>query len=366
MTHRTRVLVCVWFAVLLVVPAVATLLVRRQTVDNRELTSFPTIDIDGLLYGDVPEGVDAYLEDRLSVRELAVEADARVAIDLFDDSPNPNVLLGDDGWLFTAAAFTMVCEPDWPEVDDVTRQLRRLEANLGQHDASLTTMIVPEKGWAYPERLPAAVPDEECADRRLTELRDELVTTDHYFDLWSHVQTEVAASPDPLYWRTDTHWNDPGRVVILPHLIEWLEPGVFDPDAAVVAGVNVTDGGDLAAQVGVDMPDQSPNYVIQRPRATTRTEPLVPGLVNRHITEGADPVIEGKTLILTDSHLYNSASLLAPWFEDVVILRWQHQRRVDLDALVDDADQVAISFSGRFSGPRFERAGRDLTRLLRN
>lgn len=366
MSHRTRIAVCIWFALLLVVPLVATFFVRRQTVDNRAVVAFPDIDADGLLYGDVPDGIDSYLEDRLSVRELAVEADARVAIDLFDDSPNPNVLLGSDGWLFSAAAFTNVCDPEWPAAGEVARQLRRLEATLAQRNGSLTTMIVPEKGWAYPERLPDAVPDQGCAAATLDRLRLELETTGHYFDLWSRVQAEVAASDGPLYWRTDTHWNDPGRVAILPHLIEALGPGVYDPDAAVVTGVMHTDGGDLADQVGIDMADEAPDYVYLRPDSTTSTEPLVPGLVNRHVTEGADPVIEGRTLIITDSHLYNSSSLLAPWFEDVVILRWQHQRKVDLDALVEDADQVVISFSGRFSGPRFERAGRDLTRLLRN
>ncbi|MDH3706950.1 MAG: hypothetical protein OES57_12845 [Acidimicrobiia bacterium] len=280
-------------------------------------------------------------------------------------SIHPLLLEGDDGVMFAAQTFNLPCVDDWPAAEDVAGDVDDLATVLDSRDVDLVTMVVPEKGWMYPELVPETVSG-ECADEAVQELRAALAPAAHHYDLWADVERAVADHPDELlYWKADTHWNDIGRAEVMPGIVDQIERGVYDTSAVRSNGAYDKVGGDLAAMAELDRTERAEDLVVERPGQHTTVEKLgTDAQVSRHRNTGPRPLIEGTTLIATDSHLFNATDWLAPWFEDVVIVRWHKLEGVPVRKLALEADRVVLSFSGRFAGPRLQRAAEDLTAAL--
>lgn len=281
------------------------------------------------------------------------------------DAPSPILVVGEDNWLFTVQTFNLPCADDWPDPVAVRRQTDRLAAALARRGRPLTTMIIPEKAWMYPDELPDDVPNRACADDAVTALRTEMASAGHYVDAWAITEAAVAASAVPLYWRADTHWNDLGRLAIIPELVDSISPGIFDRRQVRVLGTVTSDGGDLGQMTPVVYSESTIDLTVDRSPGQASVDLLGDeGRVTRRRMTGVEPLIGGTTLLITDSHLYNSAEWVAPWFEDLVVLRWHIKDGVDVASLAEEADRVVLSFSGRFAGTRMEGAARELTRML--
>ncbi len=369
MTKTTRILMVVWFVGLLAVPGVATMWSTRDTIANRPVTVAPSLSLDGVLGGDYFEGLDSYLEDRLSVRDRAIEANAGLAYEVFGDSTNPGVYVGKDGYLFLAGTFELPCQDNdegtWPapaRVADATSELREA---LAQRDAELFFTIVPEKGWAYPELLPGAIPGRECTAPLLDALRAELADEPGYLDLFSFVLNEARTNPEPLYQRTDTHWNNYGRTVAAEFLVDAMAPGTYDRGALVFGEVvPKPEGGDLAQLLGYDIADSDVRISTVRDGVTTQSVDA-PGAQRewRSVTTGP-ALVPGRTVIVTDSHLNTAANQLANWFESVRVVPWQELQNESVAGEIRSADRILLSFSARFSAERLTSFSRLLTRYV--
>jgi hypothetical protein len=136
--------------------------------------------------------------------------------------------------------------------------------------------------------------------------------------------------------------------------------GVFDPTEISSGGKNVTEGGDLAGMLGVQIGDESARHSIDRKGVTT--EKLTASTPRRkHWTStAADPgrLVPGLTVLVTDSHLFNAADHIAPYFEELYVIGWQDLNNEGVSGIVTDADRLVLSFSGRFSSPRLRSFAR--------
>lgn len=369
MTKTTRILTVVWFVALLAVPGVATIFSNRETIANRPVATAPELTLDGVSNGDYFEAADSYLEDRLSIRERAIEVNAAIAYEIFDDSVSPSVYIGKDGYLFLAGTFELPCQSNddgsWPEPTRVAEMTRGLGDALATRNADFFFTVVPEKGWAYPELLPGAVPGRECTRPLLEALRTELADEPGYLDLFTFVLDQAQASPEALYQRTDTHWNNFGRTVAAEFLIDSIAPGTYDRDALVSGDVAVKpDGGDLAALLGYGIADSDMRISTIREGVTTESVDAPGSQLEWRSVSAGPPLVPGRTVIVTDSHLNSAANQLAPWFESVRFIRWQELRHESVPAEVRSADRVLLSFSARFSAERLTSFSRLLTRYL--
>ena len=374
MTKTTRILTVVWFVLLLAVPGVATIFSNRETIANRPVTTAPELTLDGVSNGEYFEAADSYLEDRLSVRERAIEANAAIAYEVFEDSASPSVYIGRDGYLFLAGTFELPCqtndEGSWPEPNRVVEMTRRLDGALDDNGADLYFTIVPEKGWAYPELLPGAVPSMACTKPLLDDLRFAIADEPSYLDLFTFVLERAQTDPEALYQRTDTHWNNYGRTVASEFLVNAMAPGTYDREALVYADyVEKPDGGDLAQLLGYGVGDGDVRIATEREGVTTESIDA-PGAqrewrsVSTSSLDDTASLVPGRTVIVTDSHLNTAANQLAPWFESVRIIPWQELQHESVPDEVRSADRIVLSFSARFSAERLTSFSRLLARYL--
>ncbi len=162
-----------------------------------------TLTIDAFLGGRTAAAVNHAMAHGLPADPWLRAAGGVLRWGLFG-SGGPAVRVGCDGWLF----LTEELRP-WPEAEAAmaarAAALGRIRAKLAAEDVALLVAVVPDKARIEAGRLCGAPRAAEAAarlDAWLALLRGQGVSALSLLGPLSAVT--------PAYWRTDTHWNQPG------------------------------------------------------------------------------------------------------------------------------------------------------------
>ncbi len=105
MRDRRRLLLllpAIWLLALLALPALLWLGGERQPLlESRAKEAFPPLNRHTFADPAAIRRLDTALLDRLPGRGRALDLHARIALDLFHDSPSPDVSIGKQEWLST-------------------------------------------------------------------------------------------------------------------------------------------------------------------------------------------------------------------------------------------------------------------------
>ncbi len=293
---------------------------RPGAIENKEPAAFPALDLGALLDQDLGSELNAYFEDALPGVDAAVEANAWLHQQL-GESPNPDVILGRDGWLFWSHTLNQPCMgPD--ETAAFVDVVARANAVVTSTGRRFLLAIAPDKPSIYPEMMksePTCVL-QTAASLRQVDLPGVLVTT------WDDM--EAAKGREPLYLVLDTHWTMAGAAVHAAAVVDTLAPGSWQPDALVATG-EAEKQGDLTDMMGLPASETEIQYVSRPPglvttETVTRVETAagepVPGLEAHETTTPGAP-LGGATVVLHDSYGWSLLPVISPYFEDAVFLR---------------------------------------------
>ena len=94
------IIAIVLFCVMIIVPTAMTN--NKQdaisTRDNRRLSQLPwKVSCNGETF---TEAANNYMNDRIGLRDNFITLNSAISYYVFNDSPNKNVIMGDNGWLF--------------------------------------------------------------------------------------------------------------------------------------------------------------------------------------------------------------------------------------------------------------------------
>ena len=177
-----------------------------------------------------------YLADRFALRQELVSLWGRMNTGLLRSSPEEQVILGREGWLYYAPTL-----PDYTgqslseeELEAIADRLLALQTLAESRGARFLLAVAPNKNSLVPEFMPAAYPGAHSEGNwaRLRPLLEERGVA--FADLF--------ALPMP-YYRTDTHWTAEGAAMAADAVLAAL-----GRDAAYAAGPFVSGGlrpGDL-------------------------------------------------------------------------------------------------------------------------
>ena len=138
----------------------------------------------------------------------------------------PNVVIGDDGWFFYTAEYSM---EDYQHVDRLTtKRLEMLRANLDalnkkllKKGTILIVVIAPDKQTIYPQYMPDEIPVFEGPsrlDQFVTYMQEKGET--HVIDL--RPVLKQASQTSQVYYKTDTHWNKLGAYYAYQEILSAL------------------------------------------------------------------------------------------------------------------------------------------------
>ena len=310
---------------------------------------------------------EEYLRVGFGLRQTMIGWDARLKMSLaLRTSVGSPVTLGRDGWLFYLVHRGS--QGARPEVDFSPEELERwaswLESRqrwLASRGVDFVLVVAPNKETIYPDLLPSETP----APRPRSRL-DVLMGRLHAGRKVQVVDVRPAlhearspASPFrrwPLYYRTDSHWNELGALlasrVVLGELKERF-PGLRVPaDTDLALATETTGAGDLARLQGMQgqLSDTRVRVQVQgRPctfqlgPASTAQSVEMPLFSEKTLECPGAPI--RRAVVLHDSMMIGMLPALAPAFERSV---WRLSIALD-PALVEreKPDLVLLEFVER-------------------
>jgi alginate O-acetyltransferase complex protein AlgJ len=236
----------------------------RAFNEKRQLAAFPPWPTS---YSQIPSylpNVFSYYRDHFGFRDSMIHAMMKVEVGLFGVSGTPDVIIGEDGWLYLrlksdpSSAKTALLTP-FTDADLQSWQqlLERRQAWLASKHISYLVLIAPEKQSIYPEFLSAQLRKFQY-DTRMNQLIQRLRET-HSPVLVVDVRSDLLAAKryGPVYWKADTHWNNVGAYVVYRDLMSQIHLAlpakpliILEP--ADLSRIEATGlGGDLANMLGV-------------------------------------------------------------------------------------------------------------------
>ena len=201
---------------------------------NEILPAAPVLSADGTFNADVLSDTAAYVDGRFSLRLECITAWAKLNAALFHSSTAENVLIGSDGWLFYAPTlddYTGDAPMTAREIYCAARTLYLLQEYAESRGGDFLFTAAPNKNTLYGEYMPArtrlsGVSNMDALYARL----DEMDVS--YLDLRDIFSQEA----EPLYFKTDSHWNAKGAAIAADALLAALGRQSDFYAAAVPAG----------------------------------------------------------------------------------------------------------------------------------
>ena len=183
---------------------------------NQVLAPRPELrDRDGAWNLSVLSDSADWLADHFALRQQLVSLWSRLNTALLASSPEEQVILGREGWLYFAPTLPDYCGQSLSEeeLEAVASHLARIQAEAESRGARFLLAVAPNKNSLYPRYMPAAYP-ENHAESNWEKLRPLL-------DAKGVAYVDLFSLPMP-YYRTDTHWTAEGAAMAADKLLASL------------------------------------------------------------------------------------------------------------------------------------------------
>jgi hypothetical protein len=251
--------------------------------EKRAPTPFPEWSWTPAELHAYPQRFDAWFQDHFGLRRLLIRGHSMLSYYVLRTSPSPKVILGRNGWLYYDGVHAGDGDPigDYRGIREQTPyQLETWRwAYQDIHDwfqernVRFLLVLVPAKERIYPEYLPGYLAP--VGPSAMDEVVPYLERHGRFAMLDLTPVLRAARGGEPLYAKTDTHWNAYGALVgyraIVERLRQWypaLRP--WSPSDFRV-GWTRDRGGDLAQMMDLRraLTEETPVVQAIRPRRGT-------------------------------------------------------------------------------------------------
>jgi hypothetical protein len=328
-----RLLPAAWVLALLLTPGIAYVAGARQgNITNAAKTPFPAFNRSSVKSERTFQAIDAALLDRMPLRAQAVDLHGRIAVEVFKDSPNPDVSIGKRGWLYYGPTLRP-CRDGVPLSDPAaTAQIIALSLRASGRRVMLTEPAA--KLFIHTKDAPTIdKAQQRCARRLQDAVSRMLAKTPGGLDLDTPLRALERKGVN-TFLRSDTHWAAPGRYEFVRRVLDFAQPGLSRKVGLHIGG-SVQRAGDLGRFIGYDRTDKDQLVLARRPPA----KPLRAG----RIALVGDSQLERGMLVADDGN---------PSVHDVAlpgqpVCNWSMVGLGQCDAILRAADSVMIESVGR-------------------
>lgn len=199
--------------------------------ENRRKAAFPTE-----ISQKFPNQFDAYYEDHFPFRSFLIKKFYTVRKSIKD---NPKVIIGKNDWIFlNSSPFNTYAKTDNSlgdftgktllsdeEAAEYEKKIKAQKDYFDEKGIRFLIMIPPNKMSVYSEYAPKAY-RKLRAERSRYEQTEEAIRNAGVPFINLKKLFEKEKGEYPLYYRTDTHWNDLGAYTAFTHLMNVLHKDV--------------------------------------------------------------------------------------------------------------------------------------------
>lgn len=209
-----RLYTAVFVGVCLIPSVLMPVIKGDSSKEKRVLAEKPHIkNEDGSLNFSFFKEFDDYFSEHFAFRQPLVTADGRMKSALLGTSPNSDVIVGKNGWLYygeTADDYLNINNLSERAINNICHNLDLVEKYCEQNNIDFTFFSAPNKNTVYPENMPFNYIPSESKDN-LERISEKLADREYFLDMKNVLLS--AESNIPLYHKTDTHWNNLGAYV---------------------------------------------------------------------------------------------------------------------------------------------------------
>lgn len=286
--------------------------------ENRTLTSFPTAQTS---IEQWPGQFEDWLEDHAPFRNgfLTLKAGADRLVGSLDSS---NVLLGKEGWLFLQDVSDSKSLSDYQGLTSYSQEemaalagtLEKLNQVLAQKGSRLALIFAPAKEGVYSQYMPDSIPVVSRPTRvqALVEYLNQNTQVPVLFPLEELAQAGLQFQ---VYYKYDTHWNDPGAWLAAQQLLEALDLPFEEVLPTVEVNPDKTAPTDLANMCGSRAFCTDDLYYEVDAPAAQCTEGTPDTELTRYQGDGAEDL-----LLVRDSFGAALGPRLAQGFDETVVI----------------------------------------------
>lgn len=208
------------FLLLSVLPVAGMLVLGESgAAANETLSSPPALTgSDGRLNPAVLSETTDYIADHFASRNKLVNAWAELNTTVFHTSPEEQVVLGSEGWLYYSSTLDdyMGRGMNETELNRAVQNLALIQEYAESCGAEFLFTIAPNKNSLYPAHMPSFIPPAHDKSNSVR-IKPLLASSGvHYCDLFSL----IGGRGEVLYYQTDSHWTDRGAALAADALLK--------------------------------------------------------------------------------------------------------------------------------------------------
>lgn len=171
------------------------------------------VSIQSVMDGSFQSGLNTWIENHFPGRNLLIKLRSQMLYSLFNESPNSNVYIGKDKYLFEIGYITDelgLTVVDESRMDAEIQQLEELQALLQEKGKELYLFITPSKAHFCKDKIPSFYLELEKEGNNNYQRFVEKLSKSNllYFD--AHQYIEQYDGPElkaPVFYPTGTHWS---------------------------------------------------------------------------------------------------------------------------------------------------------------
>lgn len=199
-----------------------------SAVEKRQLAQFPSVDKSLHSIEQFPDEFENFFSDHFGLRDFYVTLYNSTFTRLFRTSPNKNVILGKEGWLYMATSGILSDFLGQRITNDATilqyvDELANRQQWLNDIGVRYLFVPVPNKIQVYPEYLPsmyAGSAGESVYEKLFKQLANKADAAESLSLLPLFNKTK---KQQQLYYKTDTHWNFAGAYQGYSHIVNSIQ-----------------------------------------------------------------------------------------------------------------------------------------------
>jgi len=209
-----------------------------------------------------------YFNDNFGFRNLLIRINSFVNLKILGVSPTPlpDIIVGKDGWLFYNVANDGSSLEDYyglagfssHQLSAIKQNIVRLRKETASRNILLILVIAPSKHTVYEEYLPSRVSMMKGLTSRVDQVRSAWGRDDTHASFIDSRMLLARAKKDlkyPLYYKTDTHWNNLGAFIVYCEIMKEVKARYPDTKGLALADFNLSStlisGRDLAGMVNM-------------------------------------------------------------------------------------------------------------------
>lgn len=183
-----------------------------STSENRELAPAPVLYTEEGINLNFFNECDSYVSDHIGFRSQLVAANTSAYISLFHMSPEDDVIMGSDGWLYYAK--TLDDYYNVPSVSDrgirnIANSLKMMETYIEDSGSEFVIAFAPNKNTLYPEHMPVNyVQSANIGNLDRIEAAMDSVSVNYV-----SLQNLFNAEKKTYYRKKDSHWSYEGALM---------------------------------------------------------------------------------------------------------------------------------------------------------